>query len=77
MQLSVTIWIINYPTVMPFAANRQVGEIGGKGGQGGSMERGGGRLGHRYDFCGVATALLTIFALLLHIITMHDVPGSW
>ena len=35
MQLSVAIWIINYPMVMPFAADRQVGEIEGVGGQGG------------------------------------------
>ena len=36
LQLSIAIWIINYPIVMPFAANRQVGELRGGGGvQGG------------------------------------------
>ena len=32
LQLTVATWMINYPKVMPFAVNRQVGEIGGSGG---------------------------------------------
>ena len=39
LQLSHAIWIISYPIVMPFAANRQVSEIKGVGGQGGSGVR--------------------------------------
>ena len=32
LQLSIAIWIIDYPIVMPFAANREVGELRGGGG---------------------------------------------
>ena len=39
LQLSIAIWIMNYPILMPFAANRQVGGEGGfrEGGQGGRL----------------------------------------
>ena len=31
LQLFIAIWVINHPLVMPYAANRQVGELGGEG----------------------------------------------
>ena len=63
---------------MPFAANRQVGKTEGVKGQGGSgVGSGGGRSGQDVDFCSAATQLATIFALLLHIFTMHNVSGFW
>ena len=48
---------------MPFAANRQIGEIGGVG-------LGGVTLGQ--DVNGAATRPATILLLLLHIFTMHN-----
>ena len=44
LQLSVTKlnWIISYPIVMPLAANRHIGAIGGGGGGGGGKGGGGG-----------------------------------
>ena len=56
LQLSIAIWIINYPIVTPFAATRQVGEFGGGGGGSGRGVRGG-RLGQDVGFCGAATGL--------------------
>ena len=39
MHLSIAIWIVNYPIVMPFAASGQVGKIWGEGGGGASSVR--------------------------------------
>ena len=75
MQLSHAIWIINYPIVMPFDANRQVGEIEGVGGRGWGPGRV--SLGQDVDFCGAATGLATILRFSCKFIAMHNVSGSW
>ena len=59
---------------MPFAANRQVGELREGGGLRGVR---GGRFGQDVDFGSAATGLQGHFCASLAFITMHNVSGSW
>ena len=59
---------INCTLVVPFAANQQVGKIWGLGvREGRRLGSGGVTLGPGVDFCGAATGLASIFALLAYL----------
>ena len=74
LQLSVANWIINYPIVMPLAANRHIGGIvgvwagGGEGSRGWSRGRG---VGGRGGLDPSNVKLAPNSALLTHVSAMH------